>query len=318
MMKKNRNLTGALMLLVASLIWGSAFVAQRLGSGLITPLTFVAARSLVGGIFLIPFTYILGKGERGAKQKTNKGKNSGQLILGGIVCGGFMALGSVLQQFGVTYTTAGKAGFITALYIIIVPVMSLFFKKRASWLVWVGIAVATVGMYLLCVKESLTIEKGDFFVLLCAFAFSAHILSIGYFAPRVNSVKLACVQLFAAFVVCSIPAMIFEKPSFTGILSCWAPILYAGVLSSGVAYTLQVVAQKRTEPAIASLIMCLESVFAALFGWILLKEGFSAKEMIGCMLVFTAVVLTQLPAEWFVLKRNTKEMNDVNADDVAE
>ena len=286
-----------LLLALAAFIWGVAFVAQSVGMEYVGPFTFNASRFLIGGTVLIPCIALLkkvnGKNEKEEKERMEQQRKDG--IVGGICCGMALFVASSFQQFGVLYTTVGKAGFITALYIVIVPILGIFMKKKAAWTVWVSVAIATVGMYLLCMTEGLSIAKGDVYVFICAICFSFHILIIDHFSPKADGVVISCIQFFTAGVLSFIPALMMEKPEMASILAAWAPILYAGVMSCGVAYTLQVVAQKNTDPVIASLILSLESVFSLIAGWVILGQKLSAKELLGCVLVFCAILLAQIP-----------------------
>lgn len=291
------------MLVLTALIWGCAFVAQSIGMEYVEPFTFNTLRCFLGAIVLMPLIFamdrkraeLIKKNILEEKSSEEKKKERRTLIIGGICCGAALTLGTSLQQMGLVHTTAGKAGFITALYILIVPVLGIFVGKKAGGKVWIGVAIAVAGMYLLCVKEGFTVAYGDFLVFLCAIAFSLHILVIDYFSPKVDGVKLSCIQFLVCGILSGIVVVFFENPDPQKILQAWLPILYAGVLSCGVAYTLQIVAQKGTDPTVASLILSLESVFAALAGWIILGERLSAKEFFGCVLVFAAIILVQLP-----------------------
>ena len=288
---KNKRFYGNLMLILTALIWGSSFVAQSVGMDYIGPFTFNAIRCIIGGIVLIPIILIMGKVKKESKNKNN----NKQLILGGILCGIALFTGSTLQQFGIYFTSVVKAGFITALYIVLVPILGIFFKKKVSLKIWLSVLISMIGLYLLCITENFSIGKGDLLVLFCAFFFAIHILLIDYFSPKVNGVKMSCIQFFVAGIISVLPMAFFENPTINSILSAWAPILYAGVLSCGVAYTLQIVAQKNTDPTVASLLLSLESVFAVISGWFILSESLSFKELTGCALVFIAIILAQLP-----------------------
>lgn len=293
---KSKKLISNSMLLLTALIWGSAFVAQTVGMDFIGPFTFNAVRTIIGGTVLIP--YILITNRLRYKEKIEETNNTGfnkTLIIGGILCGIALFAGSTFQQFGLQYTTAGKSGFITALYIIIVPVLGIFIKKKVPLKIWLCVLIAIAGFYLLSINEGFTINKGDLLTLICAFFFSIHILLIDHFSPQVDGVQMSSIQFFVAGIISLIASLIFENPKISAILMAWAPVLYAGVLSCGVAYTLQVVAQKNTDPVLASLILSLESVFAVIAGWLVLKQSLSLKEGIGCLLVFAAIVITQLP-----------------------
>lgn len=313
---KNKT-TGSLLLLLTALIWGSAFVAQSVGMDYVGPFTFNAARCIIGGVVLIPCIILIDKlngtapSVWGEKAKDDKKP----LIAGGVLCGIILAVASSLQQFGIKYTTVGKAGFITALYIVIVPVMGIFLRKKIAGAVWLSVGVATFGMYLLCITEGFSLAFGDTLVMLCAVGFSVHILVIDSYAPKVDCVRMSCIQFFVCALLCLIPALIFEKPSLTQIASAWQPVLYAGVMSCGVAYTLQVVGQKHVKPAVASLILSLESVFAVLAGWLFLSQGLTGREIMGCALVFIAIILAQLP-EFFAKNKNSSQAAVNNKSDM--
>ena len=282
------------LLMLTALIWGSAFVAQRVGMDHLGPFTFNSIRCLMGSIVLIPLiVYRKKRREMSDIPMVKEDKKS--LIIGGILCGIAMAVASSLQQFGLVYTTAGKAGFITALYILIVPILGLFIGKKVGKKVWIGVAFAVVGMYLLCIKEGFSISYGDTLVILCAVVFSIHILLIDHFSPRVDGVKLSCIQFAICAVICAVPMFAFETPTMANIFAATVPLLYAGVLSCGVAYTLQIIAQKNTDPTVASLILSLESVFAVLTSWIVIHEALTLREIFGCVLMFVAIILAQLP-----------------------
>ena len=296
---KSKKIVSNMMLVLTALIWGSAFVAQSFGNDLLDPFTFNAARNLVGGIVLIPIILVLNKLKAKEIQEAHEFEKGGfnkMLLVGGILCGIALFGGSTFQQFGLKYTTAGKSGFITALYIIIVPMLGIFIKKKVPAKVWGCVLIAVIGFYLLSIKEGFTINKGDLLTLVCSLFFSLHILLIDYFSPRVDGVKMSCIQFFVCGILSLIAAFMVEEPKISAILLAWAPILYAGVLSCGVAYTLQIVAQKNTDPVIASLLLSLESVFAVIAGWLVLKQLLSLREGLGCLLVFIAIVVTQLPS----------------------
>lgn len=278
--------------MLTALIWGSAFVAQSMAMDKIDPFTFNATRSYIGALILLPLIFFLRK-RRPAEEKAKENKKL--LVLGGVCCGVILSVASILQQYGIKVSTVGKSGFITAMYIVIVPVISvIFLKKRYSFGLWISVGAAILGLYLLTMNGETSFGRGDLLLSLCAIAFSGHILIIGYFSPKVDCVAMASIQFFVCAVLCTICAFIFETPSFPDILEARLPILYAGVLSSGVAYTLQIVGQKRTPPVIASMMFSLESVFAVLSGWIVLGEKLSASELVGCILMFEAIILSQL------------------------
>ena len=281
-----------ILLVLTALIWGCAFVAQSVGMDYVGPFTFNMARFLIGAIVLLPVIWFMDR-----QQKTGAEKGAGQktLIIGGICCGIALAVASTLQQWGILFTTVGKAGFITAMYIVIVPLLGIFIGKKVRPLIIGCVAIAVVGFYFLCMTESLRLGLGDFLVLLCAIAFSIHILVIDHFSPKVDGVKMSAIQFLTAAIISAVPTLLWEQPVFTEILQAWQPVLYAGVMSCGVAYTLQIIAQKNADPTVASLLLSLESVFSVLAGWVLLGQGLSLKELFGCVLIFCAIILAQLP-----------------------
>lgn len=290
--KTTAQLKYSFMLFIASFIWGTTFVAQSVAMDYLQPFTFNAIRSLLGGVVLIPL--IISKNKKTVCLNRNIQSNK-KVIRGGILCGLCLFVASNLQQVGLLTTSAGKAGFITSLYIVIVPILGLFFKRKTSAFVWFAVAVSLVGMYLLCITVNFSIQFGDILILLCAIVFSLHILIIDYYSPFVDSIKMSCIQFFVCGCLSIILMLLFEQPNFEDILNCWGPILYCGVLSCGVAYTLQIVGQKRVSPTIACLIMSLEAVVSVLASWIILHEVLSLKEMIGCLLVFIAVIFAGIP-----------------------
>lgn len=299
------NAWRGMALAVAALIWGTAFVAQSVGMDHIGPCAFNGARSFVGCLVLLPVIAAgnrLRTAETGPKKVLGLFDKNKNLLFGGIACGVLLAGASLLQQASLQYTTAGKAGFLTSLYIVIVPVLGIFLGRRASGKVWLAVALALVGAYLLSVSnggEGFSIGLGDGLVMLCSVIFSLHIIVIDRVAPRTNGIQLSCIQFFVAGTISVIFALILERDTFTwsALLAAWGPLLYVGVLSSGVAYTLQIVGQKGLNPAVASLIMSLESVFAAISGWLILSQPLSTRELMGCALVFAGVVLAQLPGK---------------------
>lgn len=298
---KKQQIRNSFILLLTAFIWGVAFVAQSVGMDYVGPFTFNSVRSIIGGLFLIPCIFVLNKlnPEREAEYKAmspgEQKQNKKTLLAGGIWCGVVIFVASNLQQFGISYTTVGKAGFITALYIVIVPILGLFFKKKCSPTVWLGVVLAVCGLYFLCITEGFSIQKGDFLVFLCALAFSVHIMVIDYYTQLVDGVKMSCIQFLVCGVLSGICMFIFENPSISNILAAWQPILYAGILSCGVAYTLQIVGQKGMNPTVASLILSLESVISVLAGLVLLGQKLSSREILGCVFMFAAIILAQLP-----------------------
>lgn len=298
-------LKNSLCLLLAATIWGIAFVAQSVGMEYVGPFTFNGVRSLIGSVILVPVILLLNR-PKNADSRTSSGSAASQgtapsphksrdLWLGGISCGIALFAASNFQQFGIKYTTVGKAGFITACYIVIVPIIGLFLKKKCSPFIWAAVAMALIGLYLLCITDGFSVGKGDLLVLVCAFLFSLHILIIDYFSPKADGVKMSCIQFFVCGILSMIPALIMEHPQISSILTAWLPILYAGIMSCGVAYTLQIVGQKNVNPTVASLILSLESCISMLAGWVILGQKLSAKELLGCVIMFAAIILAQLP-----------------------
>lgn len=294
----SKKMRGNLMLLLTALIWGTAFVAQSAGMDHVQPFTYNGVRTLIGGLVLIPVILLFDRlkptdSRPSAAEQKEINKNS---LIGGICCGTVLCVASCFQQFGVSMTTAGKAGFITALYIVIVPLMGVFIKKKIPKIIWLCVALAVAGFYLLCVKEGFSVGTGDLLVLCCAFFFSIHIMVIDHFtAGKVDGVRMSCVQFLVAGIMAIVLMFLFEEPTLASIWDARVSILYAGVMSCGVAYTLQILGQKDTDPTTATLLMSLESVFAALSGWVLLHESLSVKEIFGCAMVFVAVILAQIP-----------------------
>ena len=289
------NIKRLTLLFIAAVIWGVAFVAQSKGMDYVGGFTFNCLRCLLGGVVLIPVILVLNNVKKRKEDTGDINCDRKKLVTGGICCGILLCLATNLQQFGIKYTTVGKAGFITAMYIVIVPVLGIFIKKRAGKFVWTGVAMAVAGLYLLCINEDFYVGKGDLMVLGCALIFSVHILCVDYFSPLVDGVKLSCIQFFTCGVLSGIPMLIFERVSLKAIADCSIPILYAGIMSCGVAYTLQIIGQKNVNPTVASMVLSLESVVSVLAGWIILDQNMSGKELAGCVIMFAAIVLAQLP-----------------------
>ena len=299
---KSEKLGRSLMLVLTALIWGVAFVAQSVSMDYIEPFTFNAVRCAIGAIVLLPIIAIFGRNKKESIPKTKKFSSNKSLIIGGICCGIALCVAANLQQFGVKYTTVGKAGFITAMYIIIVPLIGIFFKKKVSLNIWISVIIAIVGLYLLCMSESFALKLGDVLILISAVVFSIHILIIDHFSPKTDGVKLSCIQFATCAVLSAAAMLIFEKPNIAALLDAWVPILYAGIMSCGVAYTLQILGQKNMDPTVASLILSLESVFSVIAGFVVLGQKMTTREIIGCAVMFLAIVLAQIPVKELKVK----------------
>lgn len=281
------------MPLLAAFIWGTAFVAQSVGADYIAPLAFNTLRFTVGFLFLLVMCIILSLWKKKAGIKPTGSRRD--LILGGICCGAALMVATTLQQKGLETTTAGKAGFITALYIVIVPIAGLFMRKKTPKALLIGVPLAVAGLYCLCITEDLSINGGDLYVFLCSLCFSAHILIIDHFTQKVDGVAMSCIQFLTAALLSGVGMLFTEIPTAEAIHTCLFPILYLGIFSSGVAYTLQILAQKGSNPTVLSLLLSLESVFAVLAGAAILGDQMSPREYLGCVLMLAAVVLAQLP-----------------------
>ena len=302
---KNQKLKGNLLLFLTAFIWGSSFIAQSVGvspegANTLSPSTFNGVRSILGGLVLLPVIYFLDFNKKKKSQPVLKVDKT--LIIGGLICGICLCLASTIQTAGMVYTSPGKAGFITALYMVIVPIIGIFMGKKPSPIIVISVLIAVVSLYLLCIDSTLTINKGDIMILICAFIFSAHILAIDYFSPKVDGVKLACMQFLVCGIINITYALIVDSPKIQPILNSWIPLAYSGFLSCGVAYTLQIVAQKYTDPVSASIIMSLESVFSTLvtvllvaLGWNLTGGALTPRQIAGCAMMFGAIMLIQIP-----------------------
>ncbi len=303
--KTTRN---SLLLVLTAFIWGTAFVAQSEGGDAVGPYTFCCLRYALGALILLPVIAVLDKAKLTAGRPKTK-ENKKALLTGGIACGLCLAAGSLLQQVGISSgTSAGKAGFLTACYIVLVPVLGLFFKRKCGWNVWIAVALTLIGLYLLCMNGALRMQRSDVLVLLCSVVYAAHILFVDRFVyQNVDPVRMSCIQFVLAAAVAAVPLFFTEMYSDITLLpqvlaaavqgKALVSLLYAGVLSSGVAYTLQIIGQKDVNPTIASLLMSLESVFAVLGGWVVLHQALTARELAGCAVIFAAVLLAQIPFE---------------------
>ena len=289
----SKRMMGTLVLLLGAMIWGAAFVAQSVGMDYVGPFTFQATRCLLGSLVLVPVILFMDK--RGNERKPVSKADKKYLLLSGLGCGIFLFIATSFQQVGLQYTSAGKSGFITSLYIIFVPLVGLVMGKKVSKWIWISVVLAICGLYLLCGDSGFSLGTGEWLTLGCAFSFSFHILLIDKVSSKVDGVRLSSLQFLVCGLISLVVMFVTETPDLQSILRCWLPICYAGIMSSGVGYTCQIIGQANTEPAIASLLMSLESVFAVIFGWILLGQGLSTLELVGCGLVFAGVVLAQLP-----------------------
>lgn len=304
-MKKN-SLKGVILLLVAAFIWGVAFVAQSEAMQVIGCFSFSAIRFLLGGFVLIPVIIIMNKvktkdpesgevNENTSFSAVNFIKNNKNAIIAGVLAGVFLFIASNLQQYGIKYSTVGKAGFITAMYIVLVPILGLFLKKKVPFHVVIALALSVIGLYLLCINEKVVISNADIYLILCALFFAIQILIIDFYTEFVDGVVMSCVQFFTCAFLSAIPMLMYESVTLEQIKAAAIPILYAGILSSGVAYTFQILGQQELDPTLACMIMSLESAFSLLAGYVLLGQKLSAKELVGCIFMFAAVILSQLP-----------------------
>lgn len=301
----------SLLLFLTAVIWGVAFVAQSAGMEHLGPFTYNSVRSLLGGLVLLPCIALLNRiqgrhvpdrkeadGLQGREETAGEkvsGNDNRQLMIGGLCCGIILFAASNFQQFGIQYTTVGKAGFITAMYILIVPILGLLLHKKVGLQVWIGVIFGVTGLYLLCMKDSIRLEKGDALVLVCAFIFSLHILVIDHFSQKVDGVKMSCIQFWVCGILSLLCSLLFESPDLNSIMISWLPICYGGIMSCGVAYTLQIIGQKGMNPTVASLILSLESVVSVIAGFLLLGQAMSRRELYGCLMMTMAISFAQLP-----------------------
>jgi drug/metabolite transporter (DMT)-like permease len=312
---EKQGIRGEIFLTITAIIWGTSFVVQKVSLDYIGPFTFVALRFILGGIFLFPVVMLLDRMKQKNTALSAEGMDSTgkevfltkPTLFGGIACGFALFLAASFQQNGLVYTTSGKAGFITGLYIVLVPLLGLLLHKKVRGLIWAGVAFAIAGLYLLCIKEGFTIGKGDLIVLAGALFWAIHILIVDHFVPIADCFKMSVIQILVAGLLSSVPMLLLETPAITAILDGAWTILYTAIVVTGIAYTLQIVGQRNTDPAIASIIMSLESVFAVISGMLLLNEVMSIKEIIGCVLMFIAVIITQLPQKDNALQPVTEQ-----------
>ena len=312
-MKKSKSyqFLGIFLLIVTSLIWGGAFIAQSDAMDHIGPLTMNGTRTLLAAIFLLPVCLISDaiNGKKPSILGTNDPNQKKTILLAGLLCGIAITFASGIQQIGIKYTTVGKAGFLTTLYVVFVPLIELIFGKRIKWNGWIGVVLAMVGMFFICINEDFLIGFGDLLVILSALFFAIHILFVDKYV-HVAGIRLSFLQFVVCGICCLVGAIIFEEISFKAITQALPSILYAGVLSAGVGYTLQIIAQKWVAPNIAPLIMCLESVFALMFGSMLHHERMTVVEYVGCALVFVAIVLAQIDFSSIFGKKERTNLND--------
>ena len=279
-----------LLLILTALIWGFAFVAQQVGMDYLGPFTFTSIRFFIGCIVLLPFILLMDR-----RNQTQEKTSWKLLVIGGICCGLPLGAATAVQQFALLTSPAGKVGFLTALYILFVPILGIFLKKKIGIQVWISVLIAVAGMYLLCINGSFSLKKGDALAIVCSIIFAIQILFVDYYSPQISGLKLACAEFLVAGIANGILMLLFESPSKESIFSAAIPLLYTGVLSSGIAYTLQIIAQKDAQPSVAALIMSLESVFSVIGAWLVLHQTMSLQETLGCILMFAAIVLAQLP-----------------------
>lgn len=291
----NKQLKGSIYLIICSLVWGMAFAAQDTAMDYIQPFTFVFMRSAITFLVLLAITPVINR-LSGEDASAEKAPLSTYLKVGGLL-GCFLVSATILQQIGIVYTTPAKSGFVTALYIVIVPLLGLFMGRKVHLPVWIGVLLSLIGLCLLCVQTDLSLNFGDVLTMGCALVFSLHILMVDRFAGKLNAFRLSTVQFGVCAVIAGIVMFIFEDPDPHAILACLPSIIYVAVFSGAIGYTLQMVGQKYTDPTLASLLMCLESVFAALGGWILLGQTLLPRELLGCAMMLCASIVAQLPVK---------------------
>ncbi len=279
------DIRGAAALFAAAVIWGLAFAFQSAGMEYIGPFTFTVIRNIIGSAALLPLALL----------NKEKSESNRTLVSGGIICGVMLGAASCLQQYGMVYTTAGKAGFLTAMYIVMIPLAGLLIGKKCPRRVYPAVALAAAGMYLLCMNGSFSLNRGDAAELMCAAAFTAQIIAVSHFSSRVNAYKFACIEFAAAAAAAAVPALMTESVTISAVKACRLPLLYTGIMSSGAGYTLQIIGQRRLDPTVAALIMSLESCVSAIGGWLILNQSLTAREIAGCAVMFAAIILAQLP-----------------------
>lgn len=315
---KSVKLRNSIILVITAFIWGIAFAFQSTGSRAIGAHTFNFARNTIGGLFLLLLIFVFDKIGWSYKPKTKEDKKN--LIVGGLCCGIVLFFASTTQQVALFMgAEAGKAGFLTACYILLVPIIGIFFKKKCGIIVWISVIIAACGLYFLCINEALVLKASDILLMVCALCYSFHILVIDHFSPLTDGIRLSCIQTFTTAVVSFIVACFFEIGKMDSVgawlaqfdnKAAWIAILYTGIMSSGIAYTMQIIGQKGLNPAVASIIMSLESVFSVLGGAVLLHEILTGREMLGCALIFVAIISAQLPENIFKKKVKEEKANE--------
>ncbi len=294
---KNRKFKYALALLAAAFFWGTTFAAQSIGADYVGPFTYLTIRSYIGTAFLLPFIFGRSVYAKGKNTETPADTEKHPLLTAGVCCGFFLFASSALQQYGIGYSTTANASFITAMYVVIVPLLSLFLGRKPGIRIWLSVILCVAGLYLLCMKDGFTLSYGDVFLLLCALGFSLQIMTINHFSPKVDGLKLSASQFFTVAILATVCMLLFEHPEKDALIKAMPSILYAGIFSNGIAYTCQIIGQKHVNPTVASLIMCLESVFGTLSGWLVLHEVLSIREISGCVVMFGAILLCTIPAK---------------------
>lgn len=301
-----KQIKGSLYIVLATSIWGSTFVAQSIGMDFIGPFTFQAVRCMIAAVGLLPFIFIADCFKHDGETFLSRWKNK-KLWIAGLLCGLPLFLANNLQQLGISSTDAGKSAFLTALYIVIVPIIGIFRRQRPSKMVFVSILVAVAGLYFLCCTGPTSFATGDLFLIGCAFTFAIQITFIDIFADSVDALRLNVIQAFICAVLSGIPMFTIEAPNLQTIMDCWFPLFYAGFLSMGIGFSMQIIGQKHLEATTASILMSLESAFAVLFGWLILNEHMTSMETLGCVLVFSAVLLAQVPIKPKKVRENVSD-----------
>jgi len=295
MTHKHGTLFGNTALTLTALIWGSSFVSQKASMDLIGPFTFLTSRSLLAFIFLLIVIIVKSRFNLPVITTAPKADKNPSLIKGGVICGCVIFLAAGIQQVGIVHTSASKAGFITAIYVVFVPILGVFLKHKIQKQIWFSISLVAIGLYLLCITESFSMNRSDILVLVGSLFWGIQIMVVDYYSPNLDCIKLSCIQFATCFVLSSAVTLVTETPDIHAIFKCGIHIIYAGVFASGIAFTLQMVGQKFARASVACIIMSLESVFAAFSGMLLLGESLTLRESIGCILVFLAIITAQVP-----------------------